>query len=143
MRFYRILKIIMEKGAANSTVKFVLHSYYITFFAFCKQIWRNFIQYRLCSNPFLRRSKKEARKCPSFAWPTRKGMLASSQIPCGMRTFSARLRSHARSNFVISKNKKTPTRSVFCSWPTRKDLNLRPSESESDALSSCATGRYK
>ena len=26
-------------------------------------------------------------------------------------------------------------------WPTRKDLNLRPSESESDALSSCATGR--
>ena len=29
------------------------------------------------------------------------------------------------------------------SWPTRKDLNLRPSESESDALSSCATGRYE
>ena len=27
-------------------------------------------------------------------------------------------------------------------WPTRKDSNLRPSESESDALSSCATGRY-
>ena len=27
-------------------------------------------------------------------------------------------------------------------WPARKDLNLRPSESESDALSSCATGRY-
>ena len=27
------------------------------------------------------------------------------------------------------------------SWPARKDLNLRPSESESDALSSCATGR--
>ena len=26
-------------------------------------------------------------------------------------------------------------------WPTRKDSNLRPSESESDALSSCATGR--
>ena len=30
---------------------------------------------------------------------------------------------------------------LFC-WPARKDLNLRPSESESDALSSCATGRY-
>ena len=28
-------------------------------------------------------------------------------------------------------------------WPTRKDSNLRPSESESDALSSCATGRYE
>ena len=28
-------------------------------------------------------------------------------------------------------------------WPARQDLNLRPSESESDALSSCATGRYK
>ena len=27
-------------------------------------------------------------------------------------------------------------------WPTRQDLNLRPSESESDALSSCATGRF-
>ena len=27
-------------------------------------------------------------------------------------------------------------------WPARKDSNLRPSESESDALSSCATGRY-
>ena len=27
-------------------------------------------------------------------------------------------------------------------WPTRQDSNLRPSESESDALSSCATGRY-
>ena len=30
----------------------------------------------------------------------------------------------------------------FSFWPTRKDSNLRPSESESDALSSCATGRY-
>ena len=30
---------------------------------------------------------------------------------------------------------------LFRFWPTRKDLNLRPSESESDALSSCATGR--
>ena len=31
----------------------------------------------------------------------------------------------------------------FPFWPTRKDSNLRPSESESDALSSCATGRYE
>ena len=29
----------------------------------------------------------------------------------------------------------------FC-WPTRKDSNLRPQESESCALSSCATGSY-
>ena len=27
-------------------------------------------------------------------------------------------------------------------WPTRKDLNLRPQESESCALSNCATGGY-
>ena len=27
-------------------------------------------------------------------------------------------------------------------WPTRADSNRWPSESESDALSSCATGRY-
>ena len=27
-------------------------------------------------------------------------------------------------------------------WPTRQDSNLRPQESESCALSSCATGRY-
>ena len=27
-------------------------------------------------------------------------------------------------------------------WPTRTDSNRWPSESESDALSSCATGRY-
>ena len=34
-------------------------------------------------------------------------------------------------------------RQMFCfCWPARQDLNLRPSESESDALSSCATGRY-
>ena len=41
-------------------------------------------------------------------------------------------------------NPKTKSTRVgaFCFWPTRKDSNLRPSESESDALSSCATGRY-
>ena len=38
--------------------------------------------------------------------------------------------------------KNTPLRGVFY-WPTRKDSNLRPSESESDALSSCATGRER
>ena len=27
-------------------------------------------------------------------------------------------------------------------WPARQDLNLRPRESESRALSSCATGRF-
>ena len=39
------------------------------------------------------------------------------------------------------KTKKHPQGVLFCFWPTRKDSNLRPSESESDALSSCATGR--
>ena len=31
----------------------------------------------------------------------------------------------------------------FCFWPARTDSNRWPSESESDALSSCATGRYE
>ena len=47
----------------------------------------------------------------------------------------------ARSNFVIEQRKKWSARLHFFLWPTRKDSNLRPSESESDALSSCATGR--
>ena len=37
---------------------------------------------------------------------------------------------------------KGPDKRGLLVWPTRKDSNLRPSESESDALSSCATGRY-
>ena len=40
----------------------------------------------------------------------------------------------------IGQQKRHP-RGVSFYWPTRKDSNLRPSESESDALSSCATGR--
>ena len=43
---------------------------------------------------------------------------------------------------MISQNKK-PAQGGLLFWPTRKDSNLRPSESESDALSSCATGRYE
>ena len=42
---------------------------------------------------------------------------------------------------IKSKNRQAYAKLVDF-WPTRKDLNLRPSESESDALSSCATGRY-
>ena len=57
-----------------------------------------------------------------------------------MRTFNTRLCSRERANFVISKTKST-REGCFLFWPTRKDSNLRPSESESDALSSCATGR--
>ena len=41
----------------------------------------------------------------------------------------------------VEKRKLTQKRKLW-DWPTRKDSNLRPSESESDALSSCATGRY-
>ena len=41
----------------------------------------------------------------------------------------------------IGQTKRSRCRDLFV-WPTRKDSNLRPSESESDALSSCATGRY-
>ena len=40
----------------------------------------------------------------------------------------------------IGQTKRSRCRDLFV-WPTRKDSNLRPSESESDALSSCATGR--
>ena len=40
--------------------------------------------------------------------------------------------------------KKNTTHEGWCSfWPTRADSNRWPSESESDALSSCATGRYE
>ena len=38
-------------------------------------------------------------------------------------------------------DKKSSFRRTRIFWPARKDSNLRPSESESDALSSCATGR--
>ena len=41
------------------------------------------------------------------------------------------------------KQKRKHPYGCFLFWPTRKDSNLRPSESESDALSSCATGRYE
>ena len=43
-----------------------------------------------------------------------------------------------------NKRKKTDKDFVLVGllWPARKDSNLRPSESESDALSSCATGSY-
>ena len=58
-----------------------------------------------------------------------------------MRTFSTWRCLRARLSFVIIQKKKTP-QGCFSFWPTRKDSNLRPSESESDALSSCATGRY-
>ena len=39
--------------------------------------------------------------------------------------------------------KNSTSRNLSNFWPARKDSNLRPSESESDALSSCATGRYR
>ena len=48
-------------------------------------------------------------------------------------------------NFVVANNikgLKTVAFSVLL-WCTRQDSNLWPSESESDALSNCATGAYK
>ena len=38
--------------------------------------------------------------------------------------------------------KNSTSRNLSNFWPTRQDSNLRPRESESRALSSCATGRY-
>ena len=55
----------------------------------------------------------------------------------GMRTCVA----GATGSLRVDK-KQTPRKWGVCFWPTRQDSNLRPSESESDALSSCATGRY-
>ena len=48
-------------------------------------------------------------------------------------------------DFSLWQNTQRKTTSLCLSffWPARKDSNLRPSESESDALSSWATGRYK
>ena len=42
----------------------------------------------------------------------------------------------------IEQKSKTAIEAVLLFWPTRTDLNRWPSESESDALSSCATGRF-
>ena len=42
---------------------------------------------------------------------------------------------------MVKHKKTTPLKRCCFLWPARKDSNLRPSESESDALSSCATGR--
>ena len=46
------------------------------------------------------------------------------------------------SNPQTELKKQQTAKSVCCFWPARQDLNLRPRESESRALSSCATGRY-
>ena len=71
--------------------------------------------------------------------PTRQGNSLSLVMPPdgGMRTCVA----DATGSLRVDK-KQTPRKWGVCFWPTRQDSNLRPSESESDALSSCATGRY-
>ena len=47
-----------------------------------------------------------------------------------------------RANFVEKSTHLSTRQMCAFFWPARKDSNLRPSESESDALSSCATGRF-
>ena len=42
---------------------------------------------------------------------------------------------------LAAQMKKNPSLATWIFWPTRQDSNLRPQESESCALSSCATGR--
>ena len=48
--------------------------------------------------------------------------------------------SEPRTKYREYNKKRIPEKRVFFFWRTRQDLNLQPSESESDALSSCATG---
>ena len=45
------------------------------------------------------------------------------------------------SNPTATKIKHQPQGLVFCFWPAQRDSNPRSSESESAALSNCATGR--
>ena len=56
---------------------------------------------------------------------------------------SRQMLAHLRGSYceVKLKNNRAVLRPIIF-WPARQDSNLRPSESESDALSSCATGRY-
>ena len=72
-------------------------------------------------------SRNKALPCSALAAPRRP---ASS---CALRRFCN----------LSGRPRKKPPPYGGGAWPTRQDLNLRPRESESRALSSCATGRYK
>ena len=76
---------------------------------------------------------------PTFA------RIICAKLKCGgnAQIFAVALQQQEVLNPLI-KRKKTDKDFVLVGllWPARKDSNLRPSESESDALSSCATGSY-
>ena len=88
-----------------------------------------------------------ATRLPPF-WPTRKDSEPRPRIARAgsaakrAATFSLLGTSTKLLTSPINQNKGYRDAIPFF-WPTRKDSNLRPSESESDALSSCATGRYE
>ena len=67
---------------------------------------------------------------------------ALMQMPQAVCEPSALAQPSCKVELCDKQRKKPPHEGWFFLWPTRKDSNLRPSESESDALSSCATGRY-
>ncbi len=94
------------------------------------------------------RPTEKPRQAGLFCWPTRKDsepILAPSvlgAIASGIfsRQFPSSPGNCTKSlGLTNSPTEKPRQAGLFC-WPTRKDSNLRPSESESDALSSCATG---
>ncbi len=92
--------------------------------------------------------QKRPRYAGPFRWPTRKD--SELRRPAcdgvgwnrhrGTLMFLPAGRFREGSHPTRQSNKKRPRYAGPFRWPTRKDSNLRPSESESDALSSCATG---
>ena len=84
----------------------------------------------------------------SEVWPTRKDhepRPRKARAGSTPKRFVAHFLLGASTQILGLMNRPTekPRRAGLFCWPTRKDSNLRPSESESDALSSCATGRNK
>ena len=49
---------------------------------------------------------------------------------------------HSSSPLIDKSKEALEIRVPLCTWYARLDSNQRPSESESDALSNCATGAY-
>ncbi len=94
----------------------------------------------------------------AFVWPARRDnslsfYSARLSVACGLLHHGAARRAknlppegflNALSNpFVCNCSKeKKQSKDCFFLWPARRDLNPRSSESESAALSNCATGGY-
>ncbi len=102
------------------------------------QIFAVALQQQEVLNPWNKRNKTDKDSEPIFA------RFICTKPKCG--NIAQMLAVAKQQQEVLNpwnKRKKTDKDKVLVGhlWPARKDSNLRPSESESDALSSCATGR--